>query len=287
MDIGVGLPTTVPGARGRDLTEFARRADQQGFSTLAVLDRLVYDSYDPLIALAASAAATERIRLASTILLAAYRPSTAVLAKQLASIDRISDGRLVVGLAAGGREDDFLASGVRYGGRGRRLDQMISELTKIWQGQGSGPSAGVGPRPVDGGPPLLFGGHSPSAMRRAAEHGIGWIAGGSSATAYPELVRQAQEEFRRHGREDKPKMVSLSYVCLGAGGRERGGAYLRDYYSYIGPKAERAASAVIVDEDQLRRTVAEFAEAGCDELLLFPCTADPDQVDLISKAVLA
>ncbi|ASO19690.1 alkanesulfonate monooxygenase SsuD/methylene tetrahydromethanopterin reductase-like flavin-dependent oxidoreductase (luciferase family) [Actinoalloteichus hoggarensis] len=285
MDIGVGLPTTVPGARGRDLTEFARRADQQGFSTLAVLDRLVYDSYDPLVALAASAAATERIRLASTILLAAYRPSVAVLAKQLASIDRISDGRLVVGLAAGGREDDFLASGVRYGGRGRRLDEMISELTRTWQGEG--PFAGVGPRPAAEGPPLLFGGHSPSAMRRAAEHGIGWIAGGSSATAYPELVRQAQEEFRRHGRADKPKMVSLSYVCLGPEGRERGGAYLRDYYSYIGPKAERAASAVIVDEDRLRRTVDEFAEAGCDELLLFPCTSDPDQVDLISKAVLA
>lgn len=284
MDISLGLPTTVSGVDGPGLIDFARRAEQHGFTSLGVLDRLVYDSYESLVALAAAAAVTERITLATTILLAAYRGSAAVLAKQLATIDHLSGGRLVVGLAVGGREDDFVASAAPYAGRGRRLDAMIDEMKRVWAG--AGPVPGIGPRPPRGAPRLLFGGHSRAAMRRAATHGQGWIAGGSSATGYAELVRQAKAVWAEHGRTDRPHMVSLCYVSLGAGGRERAEEYLRRYYSYIGPKAEMAAKGVISDDQRLREVLDAYAEAGCDELVLFPCTADPEQVDLIAKAAL-
>lgn len=100
MHIGIGLPTTVPGIDGRTIVDFSRAAEELGFSTLAVLDRLVYDSYDGLMTLTAAAAVTERINLATTILLAAYRPSPVLLAKQLATLDQLSHGRLVLGAAA-------------------------------------------------------------------------------------------------------------------------------------------------------------------------------------------
>ena len=284
MDISVGLPTTVPGVDGPKLIEFSRRADRLGFTSLGVIDRLVYHNYESLVALAAAAAVTERIRLATTVLLASYHGSAAVLAKQLATLDHMSSGRLVVGLAVGDRRDDFTASGAVFAERGRRLDAVVDELRAVWSGADS--PTGIGPLPPQGMPPLLFGGHSPVAMQRAAELGTGWIAGGSSGIAFAELVRRARAAWAERGREGRLRVVSLAYVSLGAEGREAAGRYLRRYYSYIGPKAEHLASRVTVDEGRLRDVVDGYAEAGCDELVLFPCVADPNQVDLITKAIL-
>src|SRR5690606_14685214 len=108
--IGIGLPNTIPGTPGRLLVEWARRAEAAGFSTLATIDRVVYPNYDSLIALAAAAGATERIRLMTNILLAPTR-NPVLLAKEAASVDQISQGRLILGLATGSRANDFQASG--------------------------------------------------------------------------------------------------------------------------------------------------------------------------------
>ncbi|SFQ04697.1 Flavin-dependent oxidoreductase, luciferase family (includes alkanesulfonate monooxygenase SsuD and methylene tetrahydromethanopterin reductase) [Amycolatopsis arida] len=283
MDVGVGLPTTVPGTDGGELLEFARRADRLGFSTLAVIDRLVYDNYDSLTALAAAAGVTERITLATTILIAAYQPSPALLAKQLASIDRLSGGRLVVGVAAGGRPDDFQATGVDYSRRGRILDDLLDEVKRVWAGEHE---LGIGPKPTAGQVPLWVGGHSRAALRRAARHGTGWIAPGGSVSAFPDLVAGARALWAEEGRTDALRIVALTYVALGADRKEKGGKYLVDYYSHIGEKAKYLAAGVIANEGRLRETIDGYAEVGCDELLLFPCTTDPDHLDLIAKVAL-
>ncbi|MEV4438275.1 LLM class flavin-dependent oxidoreductase [Streptomyces sp. NPDC049577] len=285
IDVGIGLPTTVPGKDGTALPAWARRAEDLGFASLGVLDRLVYDNFEPLVSLAAAAAATTRIRLVSTILIAPYRGGAALLAKQAATVDALSGGRLVLGVAAGGREDDYAATGAPYSGRGARLDRLIGELRDTWDGGGAVP--GIGPRPArPGGIPLLVGGHSPAAMRRAARFGTGWIAGGSSVTAYPELVRRAHAAWAGEGRTDRPRMVSLIYACLGPDAERVATEYLRGYYAFIGAKAERAAAGVLLDAVRLRETVQGYAEAGCDELIIMPCTADPRQPDLLAKAAL-
>jgi alkanesulfonate monooxygenase SsuD/methylene tetrahydromethanopterin reductase-like flavin-dependent oxidoreductase (luciferase family) len=277
MDIGVGLPTTVPGVTGPVLTEWARRAERLGFASLGVLDRLVYDNYEPVVALAAAAAVTERIRLAATILIAAYRDSPAVLAKQLATVDHLSGGRLVVGVAAGGREDDFVEAGTTFVGRGKRLDDIVATFREVWAGSSVGPAAA---------PPLVMGGHSPAAMRRAAKHGQGWIGGGSSTAGYAALAEQARLAWKKAGREDQPRMMSLGYVSLGPDGRAQAQSYLRAYYAFAGPKAEMAAAGAITDPGRLRETIAAYGDAGCDELILFPCTTDPAQLDLIAAEAL-
>lgn len=282
MDIGTGLPTTVPDRSGPKLFDWARSAEEFGFSSLGVLDRLVYDNYEPLISLAAAAAVTERIRLAATILIAPYRDSAAVLAKQAATIDAVSGGRLTLGLAVGGREDDYAASGADYHDRGRRLETMLGDFRAIWGGE-----RGIGPRPASpDGPELVLGGHSPAAMRRAARYGNGWIAGGSSAAGFGALAAQARETWKAEGRTDKPRTVSLAYVSLGADGRETAEAYLRPYYAFIGAKAEQAAAGVLTTPEAVRGTIAAYEEAGCDELLLFPCSAEAKALELIAEAAL-
>src|SRR3954447_16470305 len=110
MRIGIGLPNTLPETTGTRLLDWARRAEERGFAGLATLDRVVFPSYDPLSALAAVAGATSRIGLMTNVLLAPVHPPV-LLAKTSAGVDQISAGRLTLGLAPGGRPDDFAAVG--------------------------------------------------------------------------------------------------------------------------------------------------------------------------------
>src|SRR3954470_21380422 len=143
MDIGIGLPNTVVGVDRSGIVDWARRAEQAGFSSLGTIDRIAYPNFEPLVSLAAAAAVTERIRLVTDILIAPLRANTALLAKQAATIDQLSGGRLQLGLSAGGRDDDYAVSGLDFGARGRAFDRQLEDLTRLWRGEG-----GVGPAPA-------------------------------------------------------------------------------------------------------------------------------------------
>jgi alkanesulfonate monooxygenase SsuD/methylene tetrahydromethanopterin reductase-like flavin-dependent oxidoreductase (luciferase family) len=283
MDIGVCLPTTIPGADGRQLIEFARRAEHLQFHSLTVVDRVVYDNYDGIVALSAAAAVTQRIKLVTAILLAASRPSSVVVAKQLASLDRLCGGRLIVGVSSGMREDDYLATGTEYHTRGRRLDTMIEEMKAVWSG--AGPVLGIGPRPTTGDIPFWPGGHSSAGLRRAAKYGIGWISPGGPPHKYPELVTRMKELWAEEGRMGAPRMGANCYVSLGPGGTERAKEHMHSYYAYMGAMVAHLAAGAITDENRLRDVVDGYAANGCDELNLLSCSADPDQLDRIAGAV--
>jgi alkanesulfonate monooxygenase SsuD/methylene tetrahydromethanopterin reductase-like flavin-dependent oxidoreductase (luciferase family) len=285
MQVGVGIPASVPGVAGRQLLDWAVRAEQHRFSTLAVLDRLVYGNYESLVTLGAVAAVTTEIKLGATILIAPYRANAALMAKQIATVDGISGGRLTVGVSAGGREDDFTASAVPYAGRGAALDQMLADWEKIWSGELRGFAEPIGPRPV-GRPPLLVGGHTDAAMRRAARHGTGWIAGGSSASGYRHLVERLLTVWQAHGRAGRPRLAALGYFSLGPDAEQAARDYLGRYYAFLGPAAaERIAGKALTGAAAIRATVEEYAAAGCDELLLFPCSAGVEQLDLLAAAL--
>ena len=189
MDIGIGLPSTIPGIPGRLILDWAHAAEQAGFSSLGTLDRLVYANLETVPALAAVAAVTERIGLTTAILIGPYRGNGALLAKQLATVDAIAGGRLQVGIAVGGRADDFEATGSVFAERGRAFDAQLAELQAVWAQQPRGFAGPIGPAPVrPGGPPLLIGGNAPAAFRRLTEYGAGWIMGGGG----PELSPRAR-----------------------------------------------------------------------------------------------
>ena len=104
----------------------------------------MYGNYEPLMALAAAASVTERIRLTTSILIAPLRSNHALFAKQAASLDRLSGGRLVLGLAVGGREDDYVESGLDSHRRGAEFDRMLARVTDIWRGA----TPAIGPEPA-------------------------------------------------------------------------------------------------------------------------------------------
>ena len=285
MDIGVGLPATIPQVEAGQILDWARAADQQGFASLGIIDRLVYGNQEPLVTLAAVAGVTERVRLVTSILLAPLRTNAALLAKQAATIDHLSGGRLVLGMAVGGRQDDYQASGLELSDRGQRFDALLEELRRIWSGEPRGFAGAIGPTPPPGRPTVVIGGNSPQSFERVARWGDGWIAGGGPPAWFAQGAAQARSAWSRHGRDGEPRLAALAYAALGPDARDHADRYLRDYYAFLGPAAEQIAAGALTDPQALRDTVAQFEQAGCDELILFPCNPDPGQVGLLADAV--
>jgi alkanesulfonate monooxygenase SsuD/methylene tetrahydromethanopterin reductase-like flavin-dependent oxidoreductase (luciferase family) len=290
MEIGIGLPNAIPRTTGEQLTEWAQRADDAGFSVLGTIDRIAYPNLDPLIALATAAGVTDRIRLASSILIAPYRVNAVVVAKQAASIHQISGGRMVLGIAVGGRDDDYEVAGVDFDSRGESFERMLHDIRHTWansgESSGAGHHSGVGPDVSENPPQLIVGGSIDAAFRRATEFGDGWIAGGSP----PEVLAQGREKllaaWREAGREGEPKVMGLAYYSLGGRAQEDAESYLGDYYAWLGDYADTIVQSAAKDAETVRQYNQAFTEAGCDELIWFPSAADPEQVDLLAEAAL-
>jgi alkanesulfonate monooxygenase SsuD/methylene tetrahydromethanopterin reductase-like flavin-dependent oxidoreductase (luciferase family) len=286
MEVGIGLPTTIPGVERDELLESARRAESRGFSTVGTIDRLVYPNYEPLMGLAAAAAVTERIRLTTAILIAPLRANAALVAKQAATLDRLSNGRFVLGAAVGGREDDYAASGVDFHTRGRRFDEMLDEWKRIWAGEAFGMAGGIGPPPVrEGGPELVIGGTVDAAFRRAAEYGSGWIMGGGTPDDFRQGVAKLEEAWRAAGRDGEPRKLALAYFALGPRAKEDAERYLKHYYGFLGDIADMIVASAATDPEMVKGYASAFEAAGCDELILFPSSTDPAQTDLLADAL--
>lgn len=286
MKIGIGLPNTVPGTPGDRLLEWARRAEEAGFSGLATIDRVVYPSYDTLTTLAAAAGATSRIELVSNILLAPlYSPL--MLAKSAASIDQLSGGRLTLGMAVGGRADDYAAAGRDFSRRGRDFDASLELMHHAWRGEAFAYGAAVTPSPVrDDRVPLLIGGTSEAAVRRTVTWGAGWTAGGGGPDMAGPFMARVRDAWREAGRDGEPRLAALVYYSLGDEVAEQSRANLRGYYAFLGPYADQIADSALRTPQAVRDTVSAFADIGCTELYLDPTVASLDQVDRLADVVL-
>jgi alkanesulfonate monooxygenase SsuD/methylene tetrahydromethanopterin reductase-like flavin-dependent oxidoreductase (luciferase family) len=242
----------------------------------------VYDNLDPLVALAVASARTQRVELLTTVLNVPWRRNAVVLAKQLASLDRLSGGRLTAGLALGGWPEDHTAVGPSEQSNGSLMDEMLTTMQRVWAGETTGASGPIPAMPA-GRPRLLFGGFVPAAFARAVNFGDGWVApsfGFDALVAGIDSVRGAWHASQRSGR---PRVVVERYFCLGPGADEAADHYLDHYYgsTYLADvKADTPTTASHL-EDELRR----LADAGADDLILLPCIGDVRQVDLLADAL--
>jgi alkanesulfonate monooxygenase SsuD/methylene tetrahydromethanopterin reductase-like flavin-dependent oxidoreductase (luciferase family) len=286
MDVAIGLPTTIPGARPDEVTEWARRAEAAGFSSLGTIDRMVYANYESMVALGAAAAVTERIGLTTAIAILPMRQNAALAAKQAATIQTLSEGRFVFGVAPGGRPDDFEACGVPFEGRGRRFEEMLDDMKRVWAGEERGYAGAIGPDVSDDPPTLVIGGQVDAAFRRAARYGEGWIAGGGPPEYFPPAVEKIEAAWREAGRDGEPRKMALTYFSMDDDAEEQTRRTIGHYYSFAPDYADMVVDLTAKGEEGVKERVRAFSETGCDELYMFPASSNPEQVDRLAAAVL-
>jgi alkanesulfonate monooxygenase SsuD/methylene tetrahydromethanopterin reductase-like flavin-dependent oxidoreductase (luciferase family) len=282
VEIGTGLPNQIRNVRPDTIPEFARRAEQAGFSTLSTVGRTAYPGVQDTVALAAAAGATSRIGLLSGVMLAPTWPAV-LLAKELAGIDGISGGRLTAGVGVGVRPDDFVAEGYGTSGRGARFDRDLETYAAVWEGKpvggGTNPAVPQGTRKV----PLLFGGFAPAALDRMARWGEGYVGGSLPPAMVGPSFEAAREAWRRGGREGSPRIVALAYYSLTDGDAGRDNVY--DYYSVTPDFAKITAGAVCTTPEAVRETIAAYTDLGADEILFNPGTDNVDEVARLAEVV--
>ena len=287
MQIGIGLPSLAP-VSGSVMLEWARQADDGPFSSLGMVDRLIGPNYEPLVTLAAAAAVTLRIGLMTSVILAPLH-NAGILAKQAATLDALSGGRLSLGLGVGGREDDFRAAPAPFAGRGKRFEEQLALVKLIWSGQPLADDVGpVGPAPArPGGPELLIGGGTSTAIRRVGKWADGFNAGGW--TGNPLRARRqyeiAEEAWRAEGRPGRPRFVGNAHYVLGPGALDRAAPLIRAGQAFRGALAEELARSVPSSPQAIKDVIAGYADVGMDELILKPCLSDLDQVDRLADCL--
>lgn len=287
MRIGIGLPTRADALPAEAFLAWAERADRGLYSSLAVLDRVVYPAHEPLVALASAVGVTRRIGLLASVVIAPTRETT-LLARQAASIDVLSGGRLSLGVGVGVRRDDYAATGQAFERRGRRLDEQLPILRRLWAGEAL--DADVGAIGVPGvrraGPELLIGGYVPAVARRIAAHGDGFMApGGGEPERMATLWHEIETAWRDAGRAGDPRWVGSSYVALGPDAEAQAAAYIRTTYAFDPALAERRLARIPKSPAAVAEMVGRQAAMGVHEFVFRPCVADTELLDRLADVV--
>jgi alkanesulfonate monooxygenase SsuD/methylene tetrahydromethanopterin reductase-like flavin-dependent oxidoreductase (luciferase family) len=291
MDIAMTLPTMLPHGR-EEVLAWCRGIDEGPFSSLAVPERITYTSHSLTVQLAAAAALTERVRLWSTLIVLPAHDAVQV-AKEVASLDRLSNGRITVGVGVGGREHDYRAIGGDFSHRWQRMDDQVAEMRRIWAQEppfeGADP---VGPPPVQpGGPPFVAGVLGPKALARAARWAIG-VDDPSTITSVDAVALAGQREkvvaaWKEAGRDEAPHFSASLWYALGPNAKQQLGDYVFDYMRIFDEGMARhiAEKAPVHTPEALREAMDAAREAGCDEFFLVPTTTDPAELERTRDAL--
>jgi probable F420-dependent oxidoreductase len=272
MLIGFGLPVSGAWASADNVARFAARAEELGYHSLWTFQRLlvgvdqeldpVYRSVlDPLVSLAYAAARTTRVRLGVAVVNAPFVSPT-YLAKQAATLDVLSGGRLDLGLGIGWSPVELAATGASAAGRGAQAEEFLAVLHALWADGVSSfdgrfytvPASRMDPKPVQRpGPPVLLGGSAPAALRRAGRAAAGWISrSGADLTRIGEDIAVVRDAARAAGRDpDGVRIVCRGVLHLDEAARPTGGGAARrplsGSYDDIRADADRLAGQGVTE----------------------------------------
>ncbi|MDF0528873.1 LLM class flavin-dependent oxidoreductase [Tsukamurella sp. 8F] len=283
MHIAIALPSHVDGFDVADIPDWARTVEQLGFDALSFTDRPSWTTSEPLTSLAAAAAVTRRIGLLTSVLLAPLYVNAGLFATATATIDRLAgQGRLRLGLAPGGRPQDYTGAPVDFADRGPAFDSWLERVRETWAGTNQ-----LGPRPATpGGPPLLFGGSSTPTVRRVATHGSGWIGGGMTPEQVADFITRLNASFADAGRVGRPHVAVSVMTSIGPDAPGTGVDAVAGYYEDLGAEFRDSAVAGTLTTVTALRTIADaYSRVGVDELILTPNHPEPDTLGHLRDAL--
>jgi alkanesulfonate monooxygenase SsuD/methylene tetrahydromethanopterin reductase-like flavin-dependent oxidoreductase (luciferase family) len=266
------------------MLEWVTRADRGPFSSVVVTDRVVSQALEPLSVLAMAAGATQRVRLMTSVVIGPTRETT-LFARQAATIDVLSGQRLTLGIGIGVRDNDYLATGFDFHRRGRRVEEQLPILRRLWAGEPLSNEIGpIGPQSRARGPELLIGGYVPAIVRRIAQWGDGYMApGGGEPESMLKMWQQIEQAWREAGREGKPRWVGASYFALGPNAVDHATRYINANYGYNPELAARRLRTLPASRPALEDAIKRQADMGADEFILRPCAEDLDQMELLAE----
>ena len=283
------LPTMAGGIDRGLLRAWCQAVDEGPFHALAVGERIGFDNLEMHTTLTFAAAATERVRLASTLTIMPMY-ATAWAAKSLATLDVVSGGRLDLVVGVGGRRHDYDRAERSFAGRHQRLDDQVVELRRIWAG-GDVDGEPVGPAPVQsGGPPIFASAMGPKSTARAAR----WADGNMGFSLAPDTddhetsIRTMVDAWAAAGRVERPYVSTSFWYSLGDGAAAELDGYARRYLGIFGDEAAAmmASMCSAAGAEATLASIERCRAAGMDELYLVPTSSDPDHlselIDLIT-----
>jgi alkanesulfonate monooxygenase SsuD/methylene tetrahydromethanopterin reductase-like flavin-dependent oxidoreductase (luciferase family) len=286
------LPVMEPDLWDSDgtLERWARAVDEGPFSSLCFGERMAFDNPDALVLLGACAAWTSRVRLVNTVIVPQLHDPVR-LAKSLATGDRLSGGRLTVGLGVGGREEDYRA--VSASPKSQTMAGMASRvevMKRVWAGEKvTEAMRPVGPPPLQpGGPELLVGTMGPKTIRSASvwADGLAGVTLDLSVDAVAGLFSLARDAWAEAGRP-APRLTTSFWFALDSGdgsARDQVHRHLRHYMNWIPAEfvdAMAPTTGFAGTEAELRDLLRRFEDIGCDEVQLIPTGSDPAQVERV------
>ena len=289
MDIGIALPQMALGLDRARVEAWCRGVDEGPYSSISAGERITFHNLEGITLCSAAAMLTHRVRVFLNVAVAPWH-APAMLAKQLATIDVLSNGRVDVAVGVGGRQQDYDALGATFERRHSRVDSTVAELRRLWDGGPAADGQPVGPPPVQpGGPPILCSGMGPKSLARAAT----WADGvsGFAVTGDPgdadRTFRAAERAWVAAGRSTRTRLVTGVFVALGDDGPQILHDFAVRYLSVFGTEVASwmAGSMSVHSADRLRTTVDAIADTGCDELILVPADSDPELLRRISDVV--
>jgi alkanesulfonate monooxygenase SsuD/methylene tetrahydromethanopterin reductase-like flavin-dependent oxidoreductase (luciferase family) len=290
MRFGVCMPYMERDYDRARILGWCRAIDAGPFHSLACGERITGYTFEMRVLLAAAAAVTERVRIVPSLYVLPMHDAVWA-AKEIATLDVLSGGRVTLTVGVGGREHDYRAVGASLVQRHQRMDAQVAAMRRIWSGEP--PFAGadpVGPHPVQpGGPPILIGAMGPKSMARAAQwaQGVYAFSLNGEAQELRHLFALADQAWDEAGRADRPYRVAGFWCSLADEAPRRLQEYVYQYLKIGGDAMARTVAAGMSrsNAEAIRRAIDGCREAGADELIFVPATADLAEVERLAELV--
>jgi len=290
MKFGMCLPYMENDFTRERILKWCRTLDEGPFHSISCGERITGYAHEMRVLLSAAAALTDRVRIVPSLYVLPMH-SAIWAAKEIATLDALSGGRVTLTVGVGSRPNDYQAVGASFEGRHQRLAEQVSEMRRIWRGEPPFEGADeVGPRPVQAdGPPLLIGAMGPKNIERASHwaQGIYAFSMGGKADEINRLFSLTDEAWKKAGRKNNPYKMAGFWFSLAPDAQAKLEEYVFGYLRYFGDAPARAVAKTMrcSNEDTIRRAIDDIERLGCDEVMLVPATSEECEIERMTKLI--